>query len=650
MSRNRVWNMFLIVALILVSMGCGGQRSLAPADAGLRTGNLAQEEPQAAPLQDIGDYDPAKSINHDGFSLFVLDQYGELAPDLRKYYDFSVRTLMNEDTFVSVFANGLTDSAGSYFVLKYNPEDWRVREVLPGDFYGGVEKSLFISVQDIAGTLPIGIARVRPQDNGLINGDGLLAEVAFMPGPAPGSRTASSTAAEASLIINNYTITSLGTSAELSWNDQLHGDYDNTGKVTVADLTPLAMFFGGTPGDGLGNDEAEGFIAVSAGHSGGGGSLGIADITPIAMNYGRTIDGYNIYRTVDGHPEVPAKKLSNLLVSGGALSIDRIVTNPYLSIPYIYQDDTLMEDFISPATTYVYRIVPSGDSGEATFDRSETVDIVETADTIPPHGPGAPTNPYMGILNVDAGNGRAKITMRRNAVDNVTPVDQIRYFLYLGPTGPDYGIDLANSTVVEVTASPNPYIWEGLASGTTYAIYLAAEDLVGNRTHPTAGAVKTVTPSTGARNDFDPPVWDTTVGIVSATAGNGGIRVTFGSATDAQSPPVRYRVYYAASTELLFETAPYYEADSSPYSISGLQNNTTYTVGVRAIDSAERYRWGYHASCLGQHCRRGKRIPRRRQHPRGVRYGDRRAKPAGYIHHLLPGRAAGGLLRGHPVR
>lgn len=587
MSCNWVWKTCLLIIVITLAVGCGGQRSYVPSAAVLRSGVLAPEtEGQPAAPDELGAFDPAKAINRKGFSLFVLDQFGELAPDNRKFYDMTVRTLMNGDTFVSVYATGLADSAGSFFVLKYNPDEWRVRETLPGSFYGGASKSIFISIDKIAGSLPIGLARVRPQDNGVVSGDGLIAEVSFMPGRAEGARGVSSTVIEQSLMVTGLNIQPVDGMAELTWNDQIRGDYDNTGKVTVADITPLAMFFGGITGDGIGNDQAELFVDTAANND---GVISVADVTPIAMNYGATIDGYKIYRTVEGHTEIPEKLLVNLNTSGAPLSIDRVLNEQFQPAPYLYEDATLMDDFFSPSTTYIYRIVPSGDGGDAAYSLTDTVEIIEATDTTPPHGPGAPTNPYLGIVNVDAGNGRAKITYKRNAMDNTTPPSLIKYFLYLGPVGPDFGIDLANSAIVEVTNVSSPYIWDGLANGSTYAIYIAAEDLVGNRTRPVANSVKTVTPSDGARNDFEPPVWDTTTGVTSAVAGNGGIRVTFGTAHDAQSPPVRFRVYYAASTELLFETAPFYETDSSPFSIIGLQNNTIYTVAVRAIDSADRY-------------------------------------------------------------
>jgi len=488
---------------------------------------------------------------------------------------------------VSVYAQNLIDSAASLFVLKYNPDEWKLREVLPGTLYGGKGESVFLAVEKYAGTLPFGLARVRPQDKGFTSGGGLVAELAFSPGPATGSRAVSVTAGESALMLEDFSAESFGDeAAHLSWNDQLRGDYNNDGAVGISDITPIAMYFGGIPGDGMGDDVAEGFIDRGGATD---NSVSIAEITPIAMYYGITIDGYNVYRSVDGHPEITEKLLVNADNPSLEISIERSVEETFEPAEYLYQDNTMLDDTVGDSTTFIYRIAPVGDSGESDYSPSDTLTIEQGEDAIPPHGPGAPTNPYLGITYMDAGDGRIKIVYRRNAVDNVTPRDQLRYFLYIGPPGGDAGIDLANSIIIEVTDTYPPYVWDSLANGTIYAAYLAAEDAAGNRTSPVSTAVKTCTPSAAARNDFEPPIWDDTVGIVTAEPGDHGFRVTFGTATDWQSPPVRYRVYFAKSTQLLYDTAPFLEADSSPFSLVGLENNSGYTIAVRAIDSADRY-------------------------------------------------------------
>lgn len=578
--------LLLVVLLLFATTGfgaCGSARGAATLSP-VRYGVLGAEPPDVAQMEREV-YDPARSINRAGFSLFVLDEWGEVSPAQRDYYDFTVRTLMNGDTYLSVYARGLKDSAASMFVLKYNPDEWKVINALPGSFYGGAKESLFLFINDYAGTLPFGLARVRPQDNGSISGDGLIAEISLSPGSAKGRRTVAATAGLSSVVVEGFSLNHGGETVTLEWNDRLRGDYDNSGKVNIADITPLAVFFGGHTGDGQGNDDAEAFIDAN---SDGNGVVSIADVTPIAVHFGASVTGYSIYRTVQGTPDT-RKLLPHEINPEQPFSASRIVADKWQPAPYSYGDSSFMDDFPGTDTTFEYALAVYGDSGEGAEIAQQTILISPEEDTLPPHGLGGQHVAFAGVTSVDAGDGRLKIVYRRNAIDNYTLPENIRYYLYVGPPGGDNGIDLSNSVIMDVTDTPSPYIWEGLANGTTYAAYLAAEDEVPNRTSPAPGTVKTGIPSAAARNDFEPPEWVDTVGVVTATAGNQGIRVTFGEAVDAMSPPVRYRVYWASATEIPFDTASVVETDSSPFSLTGLYNDVGYSIAVRAIDSADRY-------------------------------------------------------------
>ncbi len=87
--------------------------------------------------------------------------------------------------------------------------------------------------------------------------------------------------------------------------------------------------------------------------------------------------------------------------------------------------------------------------------------------------------------------------------------------------------------------------------------------------------------------DTTPPTWDTTVGIQSATdTGKGGeVTVTYGTATDADSPPVKYNVYYSTSSPATAGTK-LSNVGSSPYTVTGLTNGKLYYFTVRVEDSA----------------------------------------------------------------
>jgi len=83
----------------------------------------------------------------------------------------------------------------------------------------------------------------------------------------------------------------------------------------------------------------------------------------------------------------------------------------------------------------------------------------------------------------------------------------------------------------------------------------------------------------------NPPVWDTTVGIVSALPGDKKVLVTYGTATDPQMP-ITYVVYYSETTPINFATASKVESTTgSPTLVPGLANGKTYHFAVRARDA-----------------------------------------------------------------
>jgi hypothetical protein len=71
----------------------------------------------------------------------------------------------------------------------------------------------------------------------------------------------------------------------LTWNYRLLGDYDQNGRVNIADITPIAVNFGRTVAEYPGAEPVDGS---------GNGKVGIEDITPIAVYFGVTVESYDI--------------------------------------------------------------------------------------------------------------------------------------------------------------------------------------------------------------------------------------------------------------------------------------------------------------------------------------------------------------------
>jgi hypothetical protein len=88
-------------------------------------------------------------------------------------------------------------------------------------------------------------------------------------------------------------------------------------------------------------------------------------------------------------------------------------------------------------------------------------------------------------------------------------------------------------------------------------------------------------------HETDPPVWDTTIGITNAIPGYDKVTVTWGSATDAQTPPVSYAIYMDTDN-YPFDQAPvaYDTAHNGFKTIPDLDNGI-YWFGVRCRDSVD---------------------------------------------------------------
>ena len=74
----------------------------------------------------------------------------------------------------------------------------------------------------------------------------------------------------------------------LDWSYMNIGDYDQNGEVNVADITPLALYFGATAA------EADWEQAQMA-DGDGNGEVNLSDITPIVLHFLTQVSAYKIY-------------------------------------------------------------------------------------------------------------------------------------------------------------------------------------------------------------------------------------------------------------------------------------------------------------------------------------------------------------------
>jgi len=113
----------------------------------------------------------------------------------------------------------------------------------------------------------------------------------------------------------------------------------------------------------------------------------------------------------------------------------------------------------------------------------------------------------------------------------------------------------------------------------------------------TRGFVSSSYTAEAATADTTAPTWDTTTGIVSLTQRlDGGLTITWGTATDDQGGTVLYNIYVKAlNATNLFTSANFLGRfpgtttviDRLPSSTDELASNTLYYVGIRAVDTSD---------------------------------------------------------------
>jgi len=85
--------------------------------------------------------------------------------------------------------------------------------------------------------------------------------------------------------------------------------------------------------------------------------------------------------------------------------------------------------------------------------------------------------------------------------------------------------------------------------------------------------------------DTDPPLWTSTVGVISVILDETDALVHFGEAVDEKNPPVEYLIY-ADTDNFPWDVEPVVYTGDSPYVLKNLSYQHEYTIGVRCRDSA----------------------------------------------------------------
>ena len=165
--------------------------------------------------------------------------------------------------------------------------------------------------------------------------------------------------------------------------------------------------------------------------------------------------------------------------------------------------------------------------------------------------PSAPTS-----LSATAGNGQATISFTAGS-DGGSAI-----------TNYEYSTDGTTFTALSPTDTTSPITISGLTNGTTYSISLKSVNSTGDSS---ASASVSVTPSTT-------PSAPTSL---SATAGDGQATISFTPGSDGGSSITNYKY----STDGTTYTALSPTDSSSPVTIPGLTNGTSYTIYLKAVNA-----------------------------------------------------------------
>ncbi len=531
--RSGVPLALLITLLLLQATGCGRSNNLVLEDK-LSAGEyvLTLVDSSGEPLQ-----------AQDAVRLQVSRAGGEV----------KVTAVLRED--------GLPLGADFYAELAY-PKGMQSINFVPGPAFGDSSSYISLALLD-RNPLPIGISLITQRRAEKVRA-GELFTVRLKPGSIS-TRSASGPPRGSYnvLRLEDFIIQVNGQYVTFQWKEKNRGDYNRDGVVTIADITPIAMHFGITPAQ---NADIADLVDAS-----GDGKVGVDDVTPIAMNFNGAIEGYRIWRSnlaagdylpnVD-EPTEPQVSASRPSLTGA----------PDGRLAYSYQD-------YAPSDTVHYVFFPFGD-GAAGIASDEIHPF--SGDTTPPTWVSS-----VGIISAVAEDGPQIRFTFGEATDADSPPVRYRLYWQEGP-GPVNLATARKKIFGVIDGEPVPYsrlllAGDGVVEGQLYSLCIRAFDMSSNETTNTNYVL-----AGGSVTDFTPPVWTSSVGVTSAVAGDGQVTVGWGEATDADSPPVTYLLFYALVSDGIDWGTPQatFPAATRSTVVGSLVNGEQYVFGVLAQDSS----------------------------------------------------------------
>jgi hypothetical protein len=199
----------------------------------------------------------------------------------------------------------------------------------------------------------------------------------------------------------------------------------------------------------------------------------------------------------------------------------------------------------------------------------------------PPNPPVSDNDPpqwdqSVGITSAIAGNKLVTVSWG-TATDAQSP--PVIYLIFMDTDSNPW------DQIPVIKPSNEPFTFTGLINEQEYWFGVRCQDSHNPPNREENIVTKSATPTDAGNIDNSPPVWNNTVGITSIESYDRQLRVHWGVATDAQSPPVEYLVYVDTDMHPWDQT-PVIRTTNAPYTFIDVDNGITYWCGVRCRDSA----------------------------------------------------------------
>jgi outer membrane protein assembly factor BamB len=271
-----------------------------------------------------------------------------------------------------------------------------------------------------------------------------------------------------------------GTTATLKWTEELAGDYNNDGAVSIADLAPLAFYYGTMI---FGWPSSPAFLCDGDGN----GELGVSDLQPLAADYGSHIQGYVVWRghyngaTVDW--ETSSRPNQN--PANPNWSVDRPVPPLNAKPIYYYSDDITA---VSDKANVRYKVVAYGDRAAGVESNEAAMTVFQLADSPWPKFRGDPQNtgqsPYPG-----AQTNTVKWTYTTGGAVESSPAIAQDGTIYFG-SGDDNVYALNPDGTLKWSFATGGFVSSSPAVGADGTVYVGSDDLNVYALNPTDGTVK----------------------------------------------------------------------------------------------------------------------------------------------------------------